>query len=368
MSGKIIFSKSYLESIGGIDYLKLEEENHYKTGFAAGSLFVKSNYKIIKFLKNPITRIILKFLYSKYKTRMQTIRVQKEYLEELRGYSESTRIPYEHLLLINLIYEIRGCSGFGCSGFAFFNPDGTLLMGHNTDVSKILAKLMLRYFKPLIMNVKIPGKNKFVHVSYPFFIGAANGFNQKGIATSSHDSGNVNYKVVANNTSAASLVRIILEKAQNLDDVSKIAQSNFSYIPVNVLVASEQEHKFSILEAHPFDFSFTTVTKQSWAAVANHYQSDKMQKYHKVIKKGSLDRLACLKENLSGKNNLSVQEAIDILKNHRNGLHRDKTGYSVTNIGTFQSFIFDVTKREIYISNGNRLPVPLSGDFIKIEL
>src|SRR3989344_1573628 len=192
---RLIFSNSCLESFDGIDYLKLEEENHYKTGFAAGSLFLMAKYKVIKILKNPFVKIILKFLYSKHKTRLQTIRVFGEYLEELRGYSESTKIPYEHLLLLNLMYEIRGCSGF-----AFFNPDGTLLLGHNTDVTKILAKLALRYFRPLVMNVTITGKNKFVHVSYPFFVGAANGFNNKGIAISSHDSGVVYHKVVENNT------------------------------------------------------------------------------------------------------------------------------------------------------------------------
>ncbi|MSU55997.1 MAG: hypothetical protein EXS51_01670 [Candidatus Taylorbacteria bacterium] len=362
MKIKLKFNNSYLESISNVDYLSLNEENHYKTGFAAGTLFVKANYKIIKLLKNPFIKMILKFLYSKHKKRMQGIRVPEEYLEELRGYSESTKISYEHLLLINLRYEIRGCSGF-----AFLNPDGSLLVGHNTDASKILAKVMLRYFNPLIVSVQIPGKNKFVHVSYAFFIGAANGFNEQGIATSSHDSGSIHHKVVANNISAASLVRVILEKAQSIDGVSKVVQENFSYIPANILIASEKEHKFSVLEAYPSDFSFTVIANQSWVAVTNHYQSDKMQKYHKAIKKGSSDRLTCLHKILSGKNNFSIKEAIETLKDHRNGVQRDVTGYSIANMGTFQSFVLDVTKKDIYISNGNKLPVPFSGDFIKIS-
>src|SRR3989344_4942493 len=129
-------------------------------------------------------------------------------------------------------------------------------MGHNTDTPKMLAKCILHYVKPLIMKVTIPGKNKFIHVSFPLFIGAVNGFNEKGIAMSSHDSDSVTHKMIANNISAASLVRIILEKAQNIDDVSKIAEDNFSYIPFNLLVASEEEHTFAILEAYPSDFSF----------------------------------------------------------------------------------------------------------------
>ena len=92
-----------------------------------------------------------------------------------------------------------------------------------------------------------------------------------------------------------------------------------------------------------------------------------MRKYHREIKKGSLDRLTCLQGSLSGKNNLSIQEAIEILKDHRNGIQRDTTGYSIANIGTFQSFVFDVTRGEVYISNGKKLPVPLNGEFIKIN-
>lgn len=360
--GKLTFSNSCLESITGIDCLYLNEENHYKIGLAAGTLFTRSGYKMIKLLKNPFVKIILKILYSKYKTRLQTIRLPQEYQEELRGYSDATGISYNHILLMNVIYEIRGCSGF-----AFFNSDGSLLMGHNTDVSKILAKFILRYMKPLITNVTIPGKNKFVHVSFPFFIGVANGFNEKGIAISSHDVGDVYTKVLKNNISAASLVRVILEKANTIDDVSKIAQNNFVYIPCKMLIASERERKFSILEAYPSDFSFTTVANKPWITATNHYQSDKMRQYHKTIRKGSLDRIECLRQILSEKNNLSVQEAIEVLKDHRNGLRRDVTGYSVTNIGTFQSFVFNVAKREIYISNGNKLPVSLHGDFVKIS-
>src|SRR3989338_2293687 len=362
MNKKITFSNSYIESIEGIDYLSLREENYYKTGFAAGNLFLKSNYKIIRLLKNPLTRIFLWFLYLKYKNKTQEVHVPKEYQDELRGCAEATKIPYKYLLLINLIYEIKGCSGF-----AFFSSDGSLLLAHNTDVSKMLARLALRYMKPLVTDVSIPEKNNFIHIAMPLILGAINGFNDKGIAVSSHDAGGVYTKVVKNNTSTSCLVKMVLENAKSLADVQKIARENLAYYPGIMIVASEHEHKASILEAYPSDFDFVSFGGHSYVFSANHYQSEKMQKYHKVIKKGSLDRLTCLQGSLSGKNNLSVQEAIEILKDHRNGIQRDTTGYSIANIGTFQSFVFDVTKSEIYISNGNKSPVSLYGDFVKIS-
>lgn len=156
-----------------------------------------------------------------------------------------------------------------------------------------------------------------------------------------------------------------MENAKNLADVHQIAQENLAYYPGIMIVASEREHKAFILEAYPLDFDFSTEGSHTVFS-ANHYQSEKMRKYHRVVKKGSLDRLTCLSERLSGKDNLSVQEAIGILKDHRNGIQRDTTGYSIANIGTFQSFVFDVTKGELYISNGKKLPVPLYGNFVKI--
>ena len=362
MDEKITFSNSYIQSIAGIDYLNLREKNHYKTGFAAGNLFVKSDYKIIILLNNPFVKIILWFLHLKYEKKISGIHIPKEYQEELRGCAEATKIPYKYLLLINLIYEIRGCSGF-----VFFSSDGSLLLGHNTDVSKILAKLALRYMKPLVTNVSIPGKNNFVHIVIPLILGAMNGFNDKGIAVSSHDAGGIFAKVVKNNTSTSCLVKMVLENAESLADVQKIAQENLAYYPGIMIVASEREHKASILEAYPSDFDFLSFEKHSYVFSANHYQGEKMRKYHREIKKGSLDRLTCLQGSLSGKNNLSIQEAIEILKDHRNGIQRDTTGYSIANIGTFQSFVFDVTRGEVYISNGKKLPVPLNGEFIKIN-
>ena len=362
MNKKFTFSNSYLESVHGIDYLNLGEENHYKTGLAAGHLLVKSDCKVIKFIKNPLIKIILKFLYLKHKTRLETIKFPEDYRDELRGYSDATRIPYKYLHLINLIYEIRGCSSF-----AFFNPDESLLVGHNTDLSKLFTKFITYFFRPLVTTVKISGKNSFVHVSFPLFIGVVNGFNKKGIAITSHDIGNIYIKVVKNNISTSCFSRMILEKAGSLDEVFDIAQNNFVYLAVNTLVASNTERKLAILEMYPSDFNLTIAENRPYVFITNHYQSEKMKKYHQGVFKGSMNRLQCLEQFLSGKTNISIEDAINLLKDRRNGLKRDFAGHSVTNIGTFQSFIFDVTNGDIYISNGKKPPVSLHGNYIKIS-
>lgn len=361
MIKKFTFSNSYIESIEGIDYLSLNEENHYKTGFAAGTLFIRSKNQLIFFFKSSLVKIIVSILCFFKKKKLFKITVPPQYLEELKGFSEATGINYKHLLLANLIYEI------GCSAFAYLNSDGSLLVGHNTDTMKWLANFLLRKTRPLVVSISIPGKNSFTHISLPGFFGAANGFNDKGIAISSHDAGDLYSKIVPDNIAAASLLRMLLEEAESLDEVSNIAVRHPVYYPGICLVASEREQKFGILEMYPSDMNFIFITGEKYAYTANHYHSTKMQKYHKIIKAGSLKRFEYLGECFVNRNSLNIDEATTILKDTRHGTKWDTTGHSVTNEGTFQSFILDVKNRNIYISNGNKVPVSLHGDYVKIE-
>src|SRR3989338_7006357 len=207
MNSKLTFSNSYLESKNGVDYLVLREQDYYKTGFAYGSLLVQSGNKLILFFKSFKVRAIFSIIHFFKRKQLYSIKVPDQYKEELKGFSQASGIKYEHLLLANLIYEI------GCSGFAFFNSDKSLLVGHNTDTMKPLANLLLRKANPLIVSVSIPGKSLFTTVSLPGFVGVANGFNDKGIAISSHDVGSIYHKRIKDNTSSSCVLRMILEEA-----------------------------------------------------------------------------------------------------------------------------------------------------------
>ena len=79
------YGKSYIESINGIDFLYLNEDDHYKTGYAAGKLFVEAKNGLITFFKNPLTQMVLCALDCFKKRRMEEVRVPKQYQEELRG-------------------------------------------------------------------------------------------------------------------------------------------------------------------------------------------------------------------------------------------------------------------------------------------
>jgi hypothetical protein len=71
---------------------------------------------------------------------------------------------------------------------------------------------------------------------------------------------------------------------------------------------------------------------------------------------------------VKGKDKTTIEEMIGWLKDTRNGTEFIETGASIANDGTFQSFIIDVKKNIIYLSNGKTAPVSLNGEYVKIEL
>ena len=360
MGKTLFYGNSYIQTNQGVDYLVLRESDYYKTGLASGNLLMQSNNKLILLLKSFKVRVLFSILCLLKRKQLHSIRVPEQYKEELKGFAQVSGVKYEHLLLANLIYEI------GCSGFVFFNSDKSLLLGHNTDTMKPLANLLLRKANPLVVSVSIPGKNIFTTVSLPGFVGVGNGFNDKGIAISSHDVGVIYKKRIPGNTSSSCLLRMILEDARDLEGLKNIARNNPAYYPGHMIVASEVEQTAGILELYPGDMNFISLPEQTYVYTANHYHSMKMQKYHKEIKSGSIKRYEYLKGCFAGKSDISVDEAIVVLRNTQHGTKRDTTGHSIANEGTFQSFVLDVTNNTVYVSNGKKVPVPLSGDYVKL--
>jgi hypothetical protein len=73
-------------------------------------------------------------------------------------------------------------------------------------------------------------------------------------------------------------------------------------------------------------------------------------------------------ELIDNRKHLSYPEFIEILKDHRNGMKYPDGRQSITNEGTYQSFIFDLTNKLIFMSNGDKQPVSLTGKYVKIKV
>ena len=72
--------------------------------------------------------------------------------------------------------------------------------------------------------------------------------------------------------------------------------------------------------------------------------------------------------SLAEKARATPEDVITLLKNHDNGISHRGSGSSPTNEGTYQSLVFDIMGRRIFVSDGRTLPVSLSGIYREISV
>ncbi|MBU4369648.1 C45 family peptidase [Patescibacteria group bacterium] len=359
------YNNSYIKINNGIQYLRLNEKNYYSTGYAYGTLLLKSKNPIIKFLKKRFVKIILSIIYSITKRHYKFIRIPKEYLEEIRGYADSTGISYNHLFCVNFCFDVLKRYGFHCSTISFFNKN-SVLIGRNTDLLPFLTKSALKYAKSIVIDISIPKKRRFTHVSIPLLIGVLNGFNDKGIAVNSHQILYVKEDTKENNLATHLLMRMLLENISNLKDGELFIKNNITMRSLNLVLTSEKEKKSIIFEINPSKINL--IESNGPLCCTTHFESKEMQKFHNGPIKSSQIRLKSMNCLVDKYNQITYKDLINILKDYSNGLENKGTGKSLTNEGTYQSFVFDLTNNIILISNGNKKPVSLTGEYVKLKL
>lgn len=360
------FSNSYLKSKEGIDTLVLREKDCYSTGYAYGRLISKTERKFIKLFKNPLINLLGSLLYLLNRKNFKKLNIPQDYVNELQGYSDATGIKYPSLFTANFIFDILNKYGFHCSTFSFFNNSGRVLVGRNTDCLPWLSKLILKYSRPLIITVCLPGKNKFTHFSIPFLIGAINGYNEKGIIINSHQ---IRYAKEMEGDSfypTTLIMRIMLESAGNIQEAKNIINKDIISRALNILITSTKEKKSALFELDSKK-ECATIFRSNYACCTTHYQSRCMRKYQHEKGNGSRKRLESMKNFLENKKQLDVKDALTLLGDMSNGAKYLESGYSLSNEGTYQSFVLDPVKKRIYISNGAKAPVSYSGKYVAVK-
>lgn len=142
--------------------------------------------------------------------------VPDDYQQELKGLSDGAEIPYEKILLVNLLPEMFHCTGLTVSGQA--TADREL---YHVRVLDYAAGKNLQH-TAVFMVVEPEGKIPFINVSYAGFIGCITGMNLQKIAL-----GEIGGKGYGhwNGMPMAFLLRYILERAHHLEEVKSLLAS-----------------------------------------------------------------------------------------------------------------------------------------------
>lgn len=363
------YNNSFLEQIDGVDRVVLNEKDHYQTGFAMGSLLIQSHNPVFTLMHNPLFRIIAKIGYTMVHQQFKNIVIPQEYLDELRGCSDATRTSFQDLFLLNFGFDTSLLRIFGCSSFSFFNSDGSCVIGHNTDYSVFLAKKGINYFRAQVVEVTIPGKQRTTYVSMPMFVGVMNGWNESGVIVNAHAIDVKKPERMKKGFSTPLLTRCIIDNASSVDDVRHIINQTLPTKPVHVMVTDTKGQSTISFEVTSSIAEEYKLGDNKYHACTNHFRTDMLQELQNSEEiKGSYDRLETCEAALQQYEHLDVDVAIELLQETSRGLKRDTTGHSLTNEGTFQSFVVRFPQNEVWISNGDRLPASLTGKYVKIML
>ncbi len=180
--------RSTLEVKEGIWHLRARESGYRETGLAIGRLLAAADYPAVRVFSSKYARSVVSLLYAVTKRDFRRIRIPECYLEELHGYAEGSGLPYWLLFFMNFVFDILKKYGFHCSSVAFAQP-GEAMVGRNTDLIPWIAKLTLKWFPPVLLDIVVPGTLRYVHVTPGLFLGVLGGFNERGMAMMSHQIG-----------------------------------------------------------------------------------------------------------------------------------------------------------------------------------
>jgi predicted choloylglycine hydrolase len=352
------YASSSAEIADGIWRMTLREKNHYETGFAYGTLLARMRYPIIRVVKSRPVSWLVHLVYLATRRHFSAIRIPAEYLDELRGYSDATGIPYNTLYFINFSFDILKRYGFHCSTIAL-SQAGKTLVCRNTDLLPWIGSFALKWLPSIVVDMQIPGRTRFVHNTPGFFLGALNGFNERGIAVTSHQVLPTREPAASGGLASVLLPRLLLEQSTTVEDAGHIIHRNRIRRCLNVMVASATEsHVYEISPGH----IHVIRTNAHYLCCTTHFQHEDLHRLHRSSTEGSQQRLQ-LMNRLARDSVGTVEDAIVMLQSTENGTGHDGSGFSPTNDGTYQSFVIDLTDRTIYISDGKTLPVSLTGTY-----
>jgi hypothetical protein len=359
------YGDSVLEADGTIWRMNIREKGYYAAGFAIGRLLDLADYPGVKFCRGGAVTHIFALLHRIIGKSFADIRIPEPYLDELHGYADATGIPYKTLFTVNFVFDVLKRYGMHCSSVVVSEPDATMI-GRNTDILPWLGRLALRWFPSLVMDVAMPGKLRYVHVTPALFLGAFNGYNERGVAVLSHQIGATKEKPVAGNLATTLLQRMLLEEAGNLAEAESITRANPVQRCISNLIVSASEGESCVFEISP-TLVRSFARNGSYQCCVTHFEDAELGLLHRKAPEASKSRLK-LMNSIAAKARATVSDLIALLKNCDNGISHKDSGRSPTNAGTYQSLVFDILKRRIFVADGLSLPVSLSGTYREIPV
>jgi predicted choloylglycine hydrolase len=220
-----------LEIRDGVPFLLLKGGNR-QMGCQAGALIKEQIEVVVRDYLNYIFRNPAGKKTALQKALSLEKYIPEPYLEEIRGMSETSGIPYEELLLGNTFiedYRLFLCSTLAARGAA--TASGQVIMGRNLDFPDVG---LLRHYG--VVAVYRP-ENCYHHaaLTYPGFVGTVTGMNERGLTCAMLLSWSGGFSSECIPSTIA--FRMMLERCANVAEARDFLNANRIAGPFNLSLA-----------------------------------------------------------------------------------------------------------------------------------
>lgn len=317
------------------------EGDYYEIGFKEGQIVLKNNPYFKYVLKAPI---FLETTPEKFGGVSKLLaEFDPEILDEMKGFADATKIPYEDIVVKLSGYGItQPPIPDGCTQIAVL-PEITsnqhVMVGRNYDFSDDIKLSDWR----LILLYPNTGKNS-IGVSQ-FIFGRTEGMNNDGLYVGmsfAHGKGKND-----NGFFFPIIVRIILDKCKNTEEALELIQKIPHSSSYNYLIADSKSA--FVVEVSPPEIVIRE-SKNGLIIATNHYISDAMKKEQKWTMPNSVKRYETAMEKLSNISNIDAEDIKKVLSGHSNEgvcIH-----YYNDFLGALWSAVFDLNELEVYYTFG----------------
>jgi len=299
--------------------------------------------------------------------------VPERYLEECRGIAEGAGVKYEEIVALNYILMFYQLFKDGCT--AFIIPKN-----YSTDESVMLLKnrdLGFRRLHPQVLSYsELDGYNKFIGVTSAGSVCWYQGVNEKGlIAFNTATPCQIIDPTRAQGMSISTIIRRILEECDSVDDALKFILNSEYNACSNLFLADYEKTVIVELKAgfSPYIWEISEPDCRS-----NHYlfhiNPEVKDKMEILARQQTLTRYARGKKLLKMKEKISIEDLIEISRDHFYGpgpssicRHPPIIGNPLTKIMSSTTLSAQIFKLGEEIETYVALGYPCQSEFIKLK-
>lgn len=220
-------------------------------------------------------------------------------------------------------HALANANMVGCTSFSARNSateDGKMIIGRNFDfaMGDDFAK------HKIVLFVSPDSGHNFALITWPGFLGAVSGMNEKGLTITLNAAPSGIPKSAK--TPISILAREILQYASNITEAIAIASRRDVFVSELLMIGSAADHKAIIIEKSPKQ-QFIFAQTEDILTCSNHYQTNELKSENKeqFKKTSTLYRKKRIDELLAKYNLLTPSKTAFIL--------RDRFGLNDVNIG-----------------------------------